>query len=167
MPCRHTFLRPLCLVATALALVCSAAVGLHAKQSVRVVDSVDVNTPGDEAAHAFAGQASTSGKSAGRTWRSATGWFSYSLRIYDDNPLTLVCLLAEGDGSFESFDILVDGQKVSTVTRTPSSQPSEFKVSLPLAATVGKTAVVVKVAAGAGTSTARLLEVRSVQEHLE
>jgi uncharacterized protein len=149
-------------------LVAAATVGLAA-QSVRVVDSVIVGTAGDENSHHFAGSDTTAGASGGRTWRSTTGWFSYSLRIYDDSPLTLVCLLQDGSGSIDSFDVFVDGQKVPAMTRTPAGKAgeSECKVSLPLAATAGKTDIVVKVAARAGQPTARLLELRSVQEHLE
>jgi uncharacterized protein len=151
----------------ALAVV-AVLVHLLSAQGVRVVDSVAAGLAGDEAEHHLAGDGTAFGSSAGRTWRSATGWFSYSLRIYDDSPLTVVCLLADGDGAREAFDILVDGRKAATVAREPAqTKASEVRVRLRLGDTAGRTSVVVKIAAHPGARTARVLEVRTLQEHLE
>lgn len=150
-----------------MAVWVAMAVGLFA-QSTRVVDSVIVGQKGDEADHHFAGRETTTGKSDGRAWRTGTGWFSYSLRIYDDSPLTVVCLLADGEGAREAFDILVDGKKAATVVREPSqSAAAEVRVNLRLQDTEGRTSVVVKLVAHPGSRVARLLELRTVQEHLE
>jgi hypothetical protein len=150
-----------------LAVVVALSGGLPA-QGIRVVDSVVVGQAGDEAAHHFAGAETTLGKSAGRPWRSATGWFSYSLRIYDDSPLTLVCLLADGEGAAESFDVLVDGEKTARVIREAGkTTAATIEFRLAFKDTRGKTSIVVKLAASAGSRTARVLEVRTVQEHLE
>jgi uncharacterized protein len=149
-------------------VVAVAATVLAAAQGVRVVDSVVVGQAGDEAAHHFAGNSTVTGKAAGRTWRSATGWFSYSLRIYDDSPLAIICVLADGEGASESFDILVDGKTSATVTRQPmQSKAADVRVNLKLQDTEGRTSVVVKLAAHPGSRTARVLEVRTLQEHLE
>ncbi len=149
-------------------VVVTAAAGLHASQSVRVVDSVVVGQAGDETAHQLAGIDTTTGKAAGRTWRSATGWFGYSLRIYDDSPLTIVCVLADGDAAGEAFDVLVDGEKAARVTREAGkTKGATVEVRLALKDTEGKTSVVVKLAALPGSRTARLLELRTMQEHLE
>lgn len=133
-----------------------------------MVDAVNVTVARDETIHAMAGEDMTLGEAAGRRWRSATGWFSYSLHIYDDSPLTLVFACADGGGARESFDVLVDGRKAASYTREPhESRAAEIRISLPLAETAGKSAVVVTFQAHAGSRTARLLDVRSVQEHLE
>lgn len=146
----------------------TAAAALHASQSVRVVDSVVVGLAGDEAAHHFAGDQTVSGASAGKTWRSAAAWFSYTLKIYDDSPLTLVCVLADGDGSAEAFDVLVDGGKTARVTREAGkTRGATIELRLALKDTLGKTSVVVKLAALPQSRTARILEIRTVQEHLE
>jgi hypothetical protein len=151
-----------------MAYLCAARADAAAPQGVRVVDEVNVTVARDETSHALAGEDMTLGETAGRRWRSATGWFSYSLHIYDDSPLTLVFAFADGGGARESFDILVDGRKAASYTREPhESGAAEVRISLPLAETAGKNAVVVKVQAHAGARTARLLDVRSVQEHLE
>ena len=57
---------------------------------------------------------------------------------------------------------------MATRVREPGAATNrEFKVTLPLAETAGKSQVTVTFRAHPGARTARLLEVRSVQEHLE
>jgi hypothetical protein len=139
-----------------------------AAQSVRVVDAVSVGAADSEAAHHFEGRESALGDSDGKTWRSATGWLSYSLRIYDDSPLTIVCVVAGTDGASEAFDVVVDGRKSGTFTRGPSdAKASELALHVKFADTEGKRSVVVSLAAHPGSRTARLIELRTVQEHLE
>jgi len=129
---------------------------------------VNVSSDRDEATHHLAGEGMTTGESAGRKWRGATGWFGYTLRIYEDTPLTVVCLFTAAADLGEAFDILVDDRKVATRVREPGSAANrEFKVTLPLAETVGKSEVTITFRAHPGTRTARLFEVRTVQEHLE
>ncbi len=137
-------------------------------QGVRVVDSVDVSSARDETAHAFAGEQTQGGESAGLKWRSATGWFSYSLRTYDDSPLTILFVIAAGPGDRETFDVLVDGTKIATVDRAAGQQPrEEAKFEVPFPLTRGRLSVTVRLQAHAGSRTARVLEIRTVQEHLE
>jgi hypothetical protein len=151
-----------------LAILCTPMVSGIARQGVRVVDSVDVSVARDEASHAFAGVATQIGEAAERKWRSATGWFSYSLRIYDDSPLTLVFLLSPGAGDRETFDVLLDGRKVATVDRGVDRQTAEeVKFDVPFAETKGNTTLTVKLQAHRGSRTARVLEIRTLQEHLE
>jgi hypothetical protein len=139
-----------------------------APQGVRVVDSVDVSSARDEAAHAFAGEQTQIGETAGWKWRSATGWFSYTLRIYDDSPLTVLFVIAAGPGDRETFDVLVDGKKIATVDREAGQQkPEEAKFEVPFPLTRGRVSVTVKIQAHDGSRTARVLEIRTVQEHLE
>jgi hypothetical protein len=70
-----------------------------------------------------------------------------------------------------SHSLAGDGTSVgeaATHTREPhESKAAEITVRLPLTETAGKTAVIVKFQAHSGSRTARLLEVQSVQEHLE
>jgi len=137
-------------------------------QGVRVVDAVNVTSAREEVAHGLDGEGMTVGEAAGRKWRSATGWFSYALRIYEDTALTVGCTFADADGDGEAFDVLVDGREVATRVRTPrGSAPKEDRFTLPLAETAGKTQVTVTFRAHVGSRTARLLQVRGMQEHLE
>ena len=139
-----------------------------AAQGVRVVDAVNVTVAREEAAHGLHGEEMTIGETGGRKWRSATGWFGYSLRIYEDTPLTVVCVFAAAADLGEAFDILVDDRKVATRVREPGAAINrEFKITLPLAETAGKSQVTVTLRAHPGARTARLLELRTVQEHLE
>ncbi len=139
-----------------------------AAQGVRVVDGVDVTSAREETAHALHGEEMTVGEVAGRKWRSATGWFGYSLRIYEDTPLTIVCTFAEADADREAFDVLVDGRQVAAEVRAPQRpNPKDLRLTLPLPDTAGKSQVTITFRAHPGARTARLLEVKSVQEHLE
>ena len=149
-------------------LIGTLGVAHTAAQGVRVVDAVNVTAAGEETAHGLHGDAMTVGETDGRKWRSASGWFSYTLRTYDDTPLTVVCVFAAAAEVGEAFDILADDRKVATRVREPGSATSrEFKVTLPLAETAGKSQVTVTFRAHPGAPTARLLELRTVQEHLE
>ena len=151
-----------------LASLCVPWTGGAARQGIRVVDGVNVTVASEETAHGLDGEKMTVGETAGRTWRSAAGWFSYTLRIYEDTPLTVVCVFADTAGLPEAFDILVDDRKVAGRVREPGAAANrEFKVTLPLAETTGKSQVTVTFRAHTGFRTARLLEVKSVQEHLE
>ena len=155
-----------CLFGATLAM---AGMGSFAvAQGVRVVDAVNVGLPRDEATHDLHGEAMTSGRSAGRTWRSATGWFGYVLRTYEDTPVTVVCVFADPGDAREAFDVFADDRKVASWTREPGSpSPKEWRVTVPLAETAGKQAITITLRAHAGSSTPRLLEIRTVQEHLE
>jgi hypothetical protein len=151
-----------------IAMVATLGAEYVAAQGVRVVDAVNVTVAREEVAHGLDGEEMTVGETAGRKWRSATDWFGYTLRIYDDTPLTVVCVFTAAADPGEAFDILVDDKKVATRVREPrSSSPKELRITLPLAETVGKSQVTVTLRAHPGARTARLLEVRTVQEHLE
>jgi hypothetical protein len=151
-----------------IAMVASLGAAHAATQGVRVVDAVNVSVAREEIAHGLHGEEMTVGETAGRKWRSAAGWFGYTLRIYEDTPLTVACVFAAAADTSEAFDILVDDRKVATRVREPAAATiREFKVTLPLAETAGKSQVTITFRAHPGTRTARLFEVRTVQEHLE
>jgi hypothetical protein len=137
-------------------------------QGVRVVDAVNLTAAREETAHGLNGEQMTVGETEGRRWRSAAGWFSYTLRIYDDTPLTIACAFTNAVTLREAFDILVDDRKVATLVREPgTANARDFTVTLSLAETAGKSQVTVAFRAHPGARTARLVEVRTVQEHLE
>jgi len=151
-----------------LVCLCVPWTGGAARQGIRVVDGVNVTVASEETAHGLDGEKMTVGETAGRRWRSAAGWFSYTLRIYEDTPLTVVCVFADTAGLPEAFDILVDDRKVATrVRETEAATNREIKITPPLAETAGKSQVTITFRAHSGARTGRLLEVRSVQEHLE
>jgi hypothetical protein len=150
------------------AMVGTAGADRSRVQGVRVVDAVNLTAAREETSHGLNGEEMTVGETAGRKWRSATGWFSYTLRIYEDTPLTIACAFTDAAALREVFDILVDDRKVATLVREAGvSDGRDFTITLPLAETAGKSQVTVAFRAHPGARTARLLEVRSVQEHLE
>jgi hypothetical protein len=150
------------------ALVIAGMGNVAVAQGVRIVDAVNVTAAREETAHGLHGEGMTVGETAGRKWRSAAGWFGYTLRIYEDTPLTVVCLFAAAADLGEAFDLLVDDRKVATRVREPGAATTrEFKITLPLAGTAGKSQVTITFRAHRGARTARLIEVRTVQEHLE
>ena len=64
--------------------------------------------------------------------------------------------------------MLVDGKKVATIDREADQQkPEETKFDVPFAQTKGKLSVTVRLQAQQGSRTARVLEIRTLQEHLE
>ncbi len=155
-----------CAACAALAVPVTGARG--SAQGSRVVDRVSASEPADEHTHALDGRGLTEGLSAGRRWRGAREWFSYTLRIFEDSPLTVVCVFAGTDGRHPEVDVLVEGRKVAT--RSVSSrraEPVEAVLVVPTAWTLGKTAVTIRFEAHQPEPMPGLLEVRTVQEHLE
>lgn len=150
------------------AFLCTLGVAGAVAQGIRVVDAVNVTTAREEIAHGLHGEGMTVGETGGRRWRSAAGWFGYTLRIYEDTPLTVVCVFAGAADLGEAFDILVDDRMVTTRGRESGAATNrELTLTLPLAETEGKSQVTVTFRAHPGARTARLLELRTVQEHLE
>jgi hypothetical protein len=137
-------------------------------QGVRVVDAVNLTVAREETAHGLNGEQMTVGETEDRKWRSAAGWFSYTLRIYEDTPLAIACAFTDAATLREAFDILVDDRTVATLVREAgTANARDFAVTLPLAETAGKSQVTVTFRAHPGARTARLVDVRTVQEHLE
>lgn len=149
-------------------MVGTAGADRNHAQGVRIVDAVNVSAAREEAAHGLIGEEMTIGETAGRKWRSAAAWFSYTLRIYEDTPLTVACAFADAADVREAFDVLVDDRKVASRVREPGApNAGDLKITLPLAETAGKSQVTITFRAHPSARTARLLEVRTVQEHLE
>jgi len=113
----------------------------------RIVDTVDIGKAESEEAHNLQGEQTQSGPHAGRNWRDTRngGWFSYDLKVLRDKPMTLQCTYWGSDVG-RTFDVLIDGRKMATVTLN-NNEPGEFfeaEYSLPTALTRGKDKVTVK-----------------------
>jgi uncharacterized protein len=85
---------------------------------VRTLDRV---TPGEqqpEVEHKVQGEGATTGVANGRTWREASGWFGYELRIpasvKADTPLALLVTFSDGQRD-RRFDILVNDRAIASV----------------------------------------------------
>jgi len=96
------------------------------EQLARIVDSVDIGNRESEKTHNLQGERTQSGAHAGRNWRDARdgGWFGYDLKVLPDQWMTLQCIYWGSDVG-RTFDVLVDGRKMATVTLN-NKKPGEF-----------------------------------------
>ena len=154
------------------ALLCAASLAAappaaSAVQGRRVVDVVQSGDATSERDHDAAGEGVSRGTVAGRAFRQATGWLRYTLRTYDDTEVTVACLCRGTEGRPLTFDLLVDDQPAGTYTiESPSADPVLKEWRVPERLTRGKTKIAVTLR-GAGGPTPGVLELRTVQEHLE
>jgi hypothetical protein len=157
---------------TIVAALCAASVAgapsaAPAGQSRRVVDVVESGDPKSGRDHEAAGEGITEGTAAGRAFRQATGWLRYTLRTFDDTEVTVACLCRGTEGRRLTFELLVDGQAAGTQTlESPSADPVLKEWRLPERLTSGRTMVSVTLR-GVGGPTPGVIELRTVQEHLE
>jgi hypothetical protein len=153
---------------TIVAALCAASVAAApAGQGRRVVDVVESGDARSERDHEAAGEGITEGTAAGRAFRQATGWLRYTLRTYDDTEVTVACLCRGTEGRRETFDLLVDGQAAGTHTlESPSAEPVLKEWRVPERLTAGKAKISVTLR-GVGGPTPGVIELRTVQEHLE
>lgn len=89
------------------------------------VDVVGIGEQQSETDHALAGEDTRSGMHQGRRWRDASGWFSYQVKVVPDAPVALLCTWWGSDAGNRTFDLLVDGQKLTTVTLN-QNRPGEL-----------------------------------------
>jgi uncharacterized protein len=131
----------------------------------RTVDAVNINEQQSERDHNFQGEGALDGSFYGRRWRGArNGWFSYELKIAADKPVTLVCTYQGSEGRRRAFDVLVDGEKITT--QTLESHAGEFfdvEYPLPETLTRGKQRISVKFRAQPDSFAGGVFDVRVVQ----
>jgi DUF1680 family protein len=86
--------------------------------------TIDQVAPGEqqpESDHAFAGEGTDAGVAKGKHWRHASGWFSYVLNDRKLEAKTLRLTFSGGD-SGPTFDVLVNGRQIATVTLEKNTQ---------------------------------------------
>ena len=164
---RHTFVALLTAALLAAAPGPRAAAVGERLQGRRVVDVVSVDEPTSERDHDAEGEGVTRGTVAGRAFRQASIWLRYTLRTYDDTEVTVACLCRGTEGRRVVFELLVDGQAAGTYTfESPSSDPVLKEYRVPEKLTLGKAKISVTLR-GIHGPTPGVLELRTVQEHLE
>jgi DUF1680 family protein len=130
----------------------------------QTIDSVDPGSDDSEKAHGLEQSSSTQPSFDAHRGREArNGWFSYTLKVVPDKPLSLVCTYRGGEGRRRVFDVLVDGRKI--VTENLPYHPAElldYEYRIPADLTAGKTSVVVKFQSQADATTAAVFDVRIV-----
>jgi len=120
----------------------------------RTVDRIEIGNGPSEKGHNLQGHNTESGQHEGRMWRHATnaGWFSYTLKVLPEQSMILRCCYWGSDLG-RTFDVLVEGQKITTVT-LDENVPGKFfyeEHSIPPALTHGKRKVTVRFQAHAGS----------------
>lgn len=95
--------------------------------AARTVDVVQIGDQASEAAHNLQGERTGSGPLGERRWRHATdgGWFSYDLKVEPKVAQELVVTLWGSDAGARTFDVVVNGAKVDTVTLA-NNAPGKF-----------------------------------------
>lgn len=153
---------PLCLLLPAVSIGFAAA-----GQSRWVVDVVQSGDAKSEREHDYTGEGVTDGTIDGRAFRQARGWLRYSMRVYGDTEVAVVCVFRGSETQRFVFDLLVDGRKAATHTFvSPSAAPVTVEYRVPMKLTEGRTRVSVMLR-GVEGPTPGLVELRTVQEHLE
>ena len=133
----------------------------------RVVDIAAAGNAHSEADHGYAGEGASVGAANGKTFRQTRGWMRYSLAVFGDTEVTVACTFLGSAGVPLTYDILIEDRLVATRTfTTPSSTPVVVDFTVPFGITRGMTNVVVTIRARGGVTPA-LLELRTVQDHLE
>ncbi|MBQ5963967.1 glycoside hydrolase family 127 protein [Massilia sp. ZL223] len=97
----------------------------------RTIDQVAPGEQQPESDHFFKGEGSEAGINNGRHWRHATKWFSYELNDPKQEAKVLRLVFAKADAG-RRFDILVNGQLLSSVTLTRVAQEEIYTVDLPI-----------------------------------
>ncbi|MBN1126523.1 MAG: glycoside hydrolase family 127 protein [Sedimentisphaerales bacterium] len=93
----------------------------------RTVDFVQPGEMQPERDHNFQGETTYAGSHQNRKWRDARngGWFSFDLKVIDDQPIDLVCTYWGDDAGNREFDLLVDGKLLATQVLNRDA-PGEF-----------------------------------------
>jgi DUF1680 family protein len=119
---------------------------LHAEErarterDARVVDSVDVDGGGpNETAHNLFKGISDSGAFNSRHYRDGSS-FGWDLKIVPDAPMTLSATYWGDDSGARTFDIFVNGQKISTQVLNHDRPGHLFDVEYPIPASLTRNA---------------------------
>ena len=105
---------------------------VRAELQARTLDEVTPGQQQPEVEHQYRGDQSTIGSNRGRSWRSATGWFSYELRGTPGEPLALMVTYWEGEWGTRHFDLLANDQAVAEVTLTGKTTERFLDETYPL-----------------------------------
>lgn len=107
-----------------LASLLPAATALTAERIAEGAQTIDQVAPGEqqpESDHAFAGEGADAGVARGKHWRRASGWFSY---VLNDRKLEakILRLTFDGGDAGATFDVLINGRQIATVTLEKNTQ---------------------------------------------
>jgi len=132
----------------------------------RTIDLVAVQDAGSEQGHGLKSENATDGYFEGRRTREArNGWFSYEVKVAPSGPTTIVCSYRGSEGRRRVFEVLVDGQKVTTETLEyhPTEQ-LDREYSIPDSLTRGKERVTIRFQAQPDATAGALIEIRTIEK---
>ncbi len=136
----------------------------EAELAGRTIDMVGIGDQESETKHHLAGERTTSGTLARRSWRHATagGWFAYTLKTAGSTRLELLCEYWGSDGGARNFDILVDGHRIATqsLQRTRPNSFFDVRYPLPPEAIQGRSTVTIRFQAHANCTVGGLFDLR-------
>lgn len=100
----------------------------------RIVDDVRPGEQQSEVDHHMQGESTQSGDFNSGKWRDAKndGWFSYDLKVLPDVRQVLRCTYWGDDTGMRVFDILIDGEKLTTQALDRNKPGEFFTVDYPL-----------------------------------
>jgi len=117
------------------------------RRLARTIDEVLIGDVRSEREHDLEGERTAAGVHLGSAWRHATegGHFSYRLAVLPDQPVTLGLTYWGSDSGPRTFDVLVDGRKITTQTLNLNRPGALFDVehALPIELTRDKSRVTV------------------------
>ena len=116
--------------------------------------TVDFFQPGEmqpERDHHFSGENTRSGDAGGHKWRDAVdgGSLTWDMKVLPDKPVSLTITYWGNDSGGRVFDVLVNGQKITTQTLDNNEPGKFFDVTylLPEKATKDKTSINIRLKA--------------------
>jgi len=134
----------------------------------REARTLDRVTPGEqqpEVEHGVRGEGAITGVTNGRSWRDASGWFSYELKGVGRGPLSLLVTYSAGQRD-RQFDILVNDRVIAAVTLSGQQSDRFTDATYPIPEAIASAAkggvLTVKFAAKPGSRAGAVYDVRLI-----
>jgi hypothetical protein len=133
----------------------------------RTVDNARIGEMQPERDHNLKSEKNDVRGANGRNWRTPLegGWFEFEMKVDPASPMDLVFTYWGSDRAHPEFDILIDGQKLTTETQ-PNRKPNVFFDEIhpiPEELTKGKSKVIVRVEALKGKPAGSIANARTVR----
>jgi len=137
------------------------------QMAARTVDVVQIGDARSEAEHNLQGERTDSGSLGERRWRHAVdgGWFSYDLKVEANTAQELILTFWGNDAGPRTFDLLVDGRLLGTITLNNDAPWKFFDRTFPLPADLiaGKQRITVRFQGHPGNFAGGVFGVRVVR----
>lgn len=128
----------------------------------QTIDEVMAGEQQSEVEHRFSGESTGSGLTAGQTWRTAQGWFSYELIDPKKEAKTLRVVYIEG-GNQRKFNLSLNGHVISSENPVDKWGDDMITVDYPMPGNILSDAsngkILLRFDAAAGSNTGRIVSV--------